>query len=162
MNAWVLRAVGLGALVVVLRAVLGFAMVYWPTHGAWMRVLCLILLLAAVVYWGILDGRRDRAVHVDPEHGSDLTILWLKAAVGAGLGSGLVAWLLDFLPRFDLGDNGLLFELTASASAIILVVFLPALLGVAIGRWVAGRKLDNGAQVNEVDPPTQQLPAVTA
>ncbi|MGK8512512.1 B-4DMT family transporter [Nocardia asiatica] len=140
MNAWVLRAFVLGALVVLLRAVLGFAMVYWPTHGAWMRALALIVLLAAVLSWGFLDGRKDRTAQPDPERGTDLTLLWLKAAVVAGLGSGLGAWLLDWLPRFDLGDNGLLFELTAAASFIVLLVFVPALIGVGIGRARSERR----------------------
>ncbi|MFD0361102.1 B-4DMT family transporter [Nocardia sp. GCM10030253] len=148
MNAWVLRATVLGALVVVLRTVLGFAMVYWPTHGGWMRMLALVVLLGVIVCWGVLDGRKDRAAHPDPERGSDLTILWLKAGVAGGLGSSLVAWILDWLPRFDLGDNGLLFELTASASFIVLLIFVPALLGVAIGRMLAGR------HDNQSAPPT--------
>ncbi|MBH0774921.1 B-4DMT family transporter [Nocardia bovistercoris] len=140
MISWVLRAVALGALVVGLRTALGFGMVHWPTHGAWMRLLCLVVLLAAVLAWGVLDGRRDRIAHGDPERGADLTILWLKAAVAGGLGSGAVAWILDFLPKIDLGDNGLLFELTAGASFIILLIFIPALIGVGIGRRLAGRK----------------------
>lgn len=140
MNAWWLRAVVLGALVVALRAVLGFAMVYWPTHGALMRILCLIVLVAAIVSWGVLDGRNDRAASGDAERGADLTMMWLKAAVAAGIGSGLVTWILDFVPRFDLGDNGLLFEVTAGASFIILLIFVPALIGVGIGRMLVERR----------------------
>ncbi|WP_040867606.1 B-4DMT family transporter [Nocardia exalbida] len=139
MNAWVLRAIVLGALVVVLRAALGFAMVYWPTHGSWMRALALIVLVAAALYWGFLDGRKDRAAQPDPDRGTDLTLLWLKAAVVAGVGSGLAAWLLDWLPKFDLGDNGLLFELTAAAAFIVLLIFIFALIGVGIGRALADR-----------------------
>ncbi|WP_244467570.1 B-4DMT family transporter [Nocardia vulneris] len=145
MNAWVLRAIVLGALVVFLRAVLGFAMVYWPTHGVWMRALSLIVLLAAIVYWGFLDGRKDRTANPNPEYGTDLTLLWLKAAVAAGLGSGLSAWILDWLPKFDLGDNGLLFELTAGAAFIVLLVFIPALIGVGIGRGLADRRSAKGS-----------------
>ncbi|WP_433684318.1 B-4DMT family transporter [Nocardia sp. CA-119907] len=157
MNGWVLRAIVLGALVVSLRAVLGFAMVYWPTQGSWMRPLCLVVLLLAVVFWGVLDGRKDREVHPDPEHGSDLTILWLKTAVAAGVGSGLVSWLLDWLPKFDLGDNGLLFELTAGASFIVLLVFIPGLIGVGIGRIIADRRLNKS-----VNPPAPQVPGSAA
>ncbi|WP_433760814.1 B-4DMT family transporter [Nocardia sp. CA-135398] len=157
MNGWVLRAIVLGALVVFLRAALGFAMVYWPTQGSWLRPLCLVVLLAAVVFWGVLDGRKDREVHPDPEHGSDLTIRWLKAAVAAGLGSGAVSWLLDWLPRFDLGDNGLLFELTAGASFIVLLVFIPGLIGIGIGRIIADRQINKSA-----DRPTPQAPGAAA
>ncbi|WP_330256562.1 B-4DMT family transporter [Nocardia sp. NBC_00565] len=157
MNGWVLRATALGALVVVLRAALGFAMVYWPTQGSWMRPLCLVVLVAAIVFWGVLDGRKDRQVHPDPEHGSDLTIRWLKTAIGAGLGSGAISWLLDFLPKFDLGDNGLLFELTASASFIVLLVFIPGLIGVGIGRIIADRRITKSA-----NPPVAQQPEAAA
>lgn len=139
MNAWVLRAVVLGALVVFLRAVLGFAMVNWPTHGVWMRMFCLVLIVAAVLYWGVLDGRKDRAAQPDPERGTDLTLLWLKAAAAGGLGSGLAAWIIDWLPKFDLGDNGILFELTAGAAFIVLLIFIPALIGVGLGRILADR-----------------------
>ncbi|QIS04853.1 hypothetical protein F5X71_23215 [Nocardia brasiliensis] len=142
MNAWVLRAIVLGALVVFLRAVLGFAMVYWPTHGVWMRALCLIILVAAIVYWGFSDGRTDRAANPNPDYGTDLTLQWLKAAAAAGLGSGLAAWILDWLPKFDLGDNGLLFELTAGAAFIVLLVFIPALIGVGVGRALADRRAE--------------------
>lgn len=140
MNAWVLRAVALGALVVGLRTVLGLAMVNWPTNGSWMRIFCLIVLLAAVIGWGVLDGRADRKANPEPEDGADLTMRWLKAGLVAGLGSGLAAWILDFLPKFDLGDNGLLFEISSGASFIILMVFVPGVLGVALGRYLVGRE----------------------
>ncbi len=141
MNAWVLRATVLGALTVFLRVVLGFGMVYSPTHGAWMRTLCLIVLVAAGIAWGLIDGRTDRRANPDPERGgADLTMRWLKAGVVGGLGSGVVAWLLDFVPKFDLGGNGLIFELTAGAAFIILLIFIPAMAGVAAGRFLVGRE----------------------
>jgi hypothetical protein len=151
MNAWVVRAAILGVLAVALRTVLGFAMIYWPTHGAWMRVLCLAVLVAAIAAWGLADGRGDRQAHPDPEQGgADLTMRWLKAGVAGGLGSGMVAWLLGFVPRLDLGDNGLIFELTAGAAFIILLIFVPAMVGVAAGRFLA----DRGSRNNTATPPT--------
>ncbi|WP_280272888.1 B-4DMT family transporter [Nocardia wallacei] len=141
MNAWVLRAVALGVLTVVLRTVLGFGMIYWPTHGSWMRILCLIVLIAIVVAWGLLDGRGDRRANPDPDRGgADLTMRWLKAGIAGGLGGGVVAWVLDYLPKFDLGDNGLGFEITAGASFIILLIFVPGMVGVALGRFLVGRE----------------------
>ncbi|WP_154789463.1 B-4DMT family transporter [Nocardia aurantiaca] len=139
MNAWVLRAMGLGALTVGLEILLGFGMRYWPTSGAWMRILSLIVLVAAVIAWGWLDGRSDRRANPDPEHGADLTMRWLKAALAGGIGAGLVAWILDFIPGFDLGDQGLVFNITSGAAFIVLLIFIPGMLGVALGRWLAGR-----------------------
>ncbi|WP_280379352.1 B-4DMT family transporter [Nocardia wallacei] len=157
MNAWVLRAAALGVLTVVLRTVLGFGMIYWPTHGSWMRILCLIVLIAAVVDWGLLDGRSDRRANPDPDRGgADLTMRWLKAGIAGGLGSGVVAWVLDYLPKFDLGDNGLAFELTAGASFIILLIFVPGMVGVALGRFLVGRE----AKKAEPAPPPNAASAL--
>ncbi|MBB5915788.1 hypothetical protein BJY24_004700 [Nocardia transvalensis] len=157
MNAWVLRATALGVLTVVLRTVLGWGMVYYPTHGAWMRILCLIVLIAAVVAWGLLDGRADRRKNPDPERGGeDLTMRWLKAGIVGGLGSGVIAWVLDYLPKFELGDNGLGFEITAGASFIILLIFVPAMVGVALGRFLVGRE----AKKAEPAPPPNAASAL--
>lgn len=156
MNAWLLRAVVLGALTDVLRTVLGFGMVYWPTQGAWMRLLCLVVLIAAGVAWGLADGRSDRRANPDPERGGvDLTMRWLKAAIVGGLGSAVVAWILDYIPKFDLGDNGLGFEITAGAAFILLMIFIPAIVGVAVGRFLVTREQNKSAA-------TQQLAATPA
>ncbi|MFE3733053.1 hypothetical protein ACFXN1_51775, partial [Nocardia sp. NPDC059154] len=52
---------------------------------------------------------------------------------------GLAAWILDFIPGFDLGHQGLVFNITSAASFIVLLIFIPGVLGVALGRWLAGR-----------------------
>ncbi|MEV5647522.1 B-4DMT family transporter [Nocardia sp. NPDC052254] len=157
MNSWVLRAIVLGALTVVLRTLLGFGMIYWPTNGSWMRIVCLVVLIVTGVAWGLLDGRGDRRANPDPERGgADLTMRWLKAGVVGGLGSGLVSWILDYLPKFDLGDNGLLFELTAGAAFIVLMIFIPAMVGVGIGRFLVGREQRKG---ENSAPPAAASPA---
>lgn len=140
MTAWLLRALALGGLAVVLRVLLGFAMGFVPTFGVWLRLLCLVVLIGAAVAWGLVDGRADRRANSHPERGADLTILWLQAAVVGGIGCGLVSWLLDFIPRVDLGDAGLLFEATAASAFIVLLIFVPALIGVAVGRRLARRE----------------------
>lgn len=148
MTAWLLRALALGGLAVVLRVLLGFAMGYIPTYGVWLRLLCLVVLTGAAVVWGLRDGRADRHEHPNPEHGTDLTIRWLQTAVVAGVACGLVSWLLDFLPKIDLGDGGLLFEATAASAFIVLLVFIPGLIGVAVGRRLGSR--DNERSVEPV------------
>ena len=150
MTAWLLRALALGGLAVVLRVLLGFAMGYIPTHGVWLRLLCLVVLIGAAVAWGLRDGRADRHQHPNPEHGTDLTIRWLQTAVVAGVGCALVSWLLDFLPKFDLGDGGLLFEATAASAFIVLLLFVPGLIGVAVGRRLGTR--DNERVAGGVPP----------
>lgn len=153
MNAWVLRAVALGALTVGLRALLGVAMVYWPTNGSWMRPLGLLVLVAAVVAWGVLDGRADA------DGQQDLTMRWLKAGLAGGIGAGVAAWILDFVPGFDLGDNGLLFEISSGASFIILMIFIPGVLGVALGRYLV-RRQDNGGTATAAPNLTKESASV--
>uniref|UniRef100_UPI0024539C8E B-4DMT family transporter n=1 Tax=Nocardia wallacei TaxID=480035 RepID=UPI0024539C8E len=126
--------------------------IYWPPQGGGRRILCGSVLTAAVGAGGLLDGRGDRRANPDPERGgADLTMLWLKAGIAGGLGAGVVAWVLDFLPRFDLGDNGLGFELTAGASFIILLIFVPGMVGVALGRFLVGRETK---KAEPAPPPT--------
>lgn len=127
MTSWVLRATILGASVVALRVLLGFAMASWPTYGTIWRAGCLIVIVAVVVAWGARDARRSAA-------SADLTVRWLVTGVVAGIGSGAVCWVLDQVPGIELGDGGALYELTSGASFITLLVFLPAMVGIAIGR----------------------------
>ncbi|MFI5717017.1 B-4DMT family transporter [Nocardia sp. NPDC051750] len=152
MTAWLLRALALGGLAVVLRVLLGFAMGFVPTYGLWLRLLCLVVLIGAAVAWGLRDGRSDRRAHPNPEHGTDLTMLWLQAAVVGGIGCGLVSWVLDFVPRIDLGDAGLLFESTAASAFIVLLIFVPGLVGVAVGRMLVRREHDRPAAADTLTP----------
>lgn len=139
MNAWVLRAVTLGGCVVAARVVLGFVMLQWPTHSTAPSVLLFLLVLATAGWWGYSDGRKDRAAYPDPEDGNDLTLLWLGAAAVAGVGSGALSWLIGLLPSVEVGGTSLIFELTSGAAFIILVIFLPALLGITVGRFRVDR-----------------------
>ena len=143
MSAWVLRAVGLGALVVALRVLLGFAMAVLPTYGMVWRAACLIVIVAVAVLWGVRDARSGA---------DDLTVRWLAVGLVAGLGSSAVCWVLDQIPRIELGDAGALFELTSAASFIMLLVFLPSMAGVAFGRARARRAEDSAVTAAEPVP----------
>lgn len=151
--AWLFRAVALGGLVVVVRVLLGFATQWWPTYAGIPRIVLFIGVLAAGVAWGLVDGRRDREAHPDPDQGDDLTMMWLKAAAVAGVGSGAVSWLAGQLPKIDVGGQSLVFELTSGAAFIVLVVFLTALAGVALGRYLVTRQADKNAAVLEGHTP---------
>ncbi len=140
MTAWVLRATVLGALVVALRVVLGLVMASWPTGGTFWRAVCLLAIIAVVVTWGVRDGRS----------GTDgLTVRWLAAGFGAGLASSAVCWVLDQVPGIELGDAGLLYEVTSAASFILLLVFLPAMVGVAFGHSRARRSSESPAPATQ-------------
>lgn len=141
MTAWVLRATVLGALVVGLRLLLGFAMAFWPTYGTIWRVACLVVIVGVVVAWGMRDGRSGTT--------ADLTVRWLAAGAVAGLASGAVCLVLDQVPGIELGDSGALFELTSAASFILLLIFLPGLAGVALGRRRARRTPESTAPATQ-------------
>jgi hypothetical protein len=147
MNAWVVRAVALGGVIVVIRLLLEQAMEQWPTHSGPLRPVLLLVVLVAGLTWGYLDGRADRAAHPDPDDGADLTVRWLAAAAAAGPGGGIAAWLIARVPGIgvDMGGNSLLFELTSGAAFVVLIVFLPAVLGVGIARHRLERKAEKAA-----------------
>ncbi len=140
MNAWVLRGVGLAAVHVVVRALLGFAIAQWPVQGSPLRWVSVVIVVLAAGAWGYVDGTNDRRQNSDPDHGEDLTMLWLKAALLGGVTAGAAAWIVDWIPKFDLGDNSLIFELTSGAAWTVLLIFVPALVGGALGRFLVTRK----------------------
>ncbi|MFD4457913.1 B-4DMT family transporter [Nocardia sp. NPDC058480] len=140
MTAWVLRATVLAALVVALRVSLGFAMAFWPTYGTFWRAACLLAIVAVVVAWGVRDGRT----------GADgLTVRWLAAGFGAGLASSAVCWILDQVPGIELGEVGILYEMTSAASFILLLVFLPSMAGVAYGHTRSRRSNESATPATE-------------
>ncbi|MFD3744166.1 B-4DMT family transporter [Nocardia sp. NPDC058633] len=140
MTAWVLRATVLGALVVALRVLLGLAMASWPTYGTLWRAACLLAIIAVVAAWGMRDGRAGA---------DNLIVRWLAAGLATGLASSAVCWVLDQAPGIELGDAGLLYELTSAASFIFLLVFLPSMAGAALGRSRSRRASESTAPATE-------------
>lgn len=147
MTGWVVRGIGMGLINVGVRILLGVAVTQWPLHGSQLRWLGLATVLIAVIVWAGLDGVRDRRANPDPDHGADLTMVWLKAAALGGLGAGLVAWIVQMVVDFSLGQNTLFFELTSGAAFTILLIFIPATIAAFVGRMLVGkeakRKLDS-------------------
>lgn len=149
MNAWVLRGLVLAAAHVVVRTLLGFAIAQWPLHGSIFRWGMFLIVVVAAVVWGFIDGRNDREAHPDPDDGDDLTILWLKAGLLGAVVAGLVSWVVGRLPHFDLGDQSLFFELTSGAAWTTLLIFVPAMIGIAIGWFVVGRRTRKAESARE-------------
>lgn len=140
MTGWVVRGIGMALVNVGVRILLGVAVTQWPLHGSQLRWLGIAAVLVAVVVWAGVDGIRDRRANPDPEYGTDLTMVWLKAAVLGGLVAGLATWLVQLIVDFSLGQNSLFFELTSGAAFTILVIFIPATISVFLGRLLAGRE----------------------
>ncbi|MDH6678952.1 hypothetical protein M2284_003165 [Rhodococcus sp. LBL1] len=139
MNGWVVRGLGLALVHVVVRSFLGAAVTQWPQQGSIMRWFSLLLVILAAFLWGALDGIRDRRAHPDPDDGADLTIMWLKAAFVAGILAGAASWLVGILFDIAITNGGLFFEVTSGAAFTVLLVFVPAMIAVALGRFLVGR-----------------------
>ena len=140
MTGWVVRGIGMCLVNVGVRILLGAAVTQWPLHGSQMRWLGLATVLLVVIVWAALDGIRDRRANPDPDDSADLAMVWLKAAVFAGLTAGAITWFLQLIVDFSLGQNTLVFELTSGAAFTILLVFIPATAAVFFGRMLANRE----------------------
>jgi hypothetical protein len=129
MTNWMLRGLVLGAAMVVVRLFQGTLISVWQTHAALISIALLLLFIAGVVAWGLIDGREDAAANPDPDRRGDLAMTWLLAGLVAGLLSGAVTWLIAVFYK-ALYVGGLINELTTFAAFTALVVFLGAISGV--------------------------------
>ncbi|WP_156296884.1 B-4DMT family transporter [Mycobacterium paragordonae] len=173
MRNWVLRGLLFAAAMVVVRLIQGALINAWQTQAALIRVVLLLLLVIGVVAWGVLDGRADARANPDPDCRGDLAMTWLLAGLVAGVLSGAVAWLIA-MPYKALYTGGLINEITTFAAFTALLVFLPGIIGVAVGRWRVDRnsppqepgeeRADTGVftAVRSDETPTGDIPAQTA
>src|SRR5271156_6035864 len=135
MTHWMLRGLVFGAAMVVVRLFQGSLIDVWQTQAGLISIVLLVLFLAGVVAWGVIDGRADAAANPDPDRRSDLAMTWLLAGLVAGLLSGAVTWLISVFYK-SLYVGGLINELTTFAAFTALVVFLGAISGVTVGRYL--------------------------
>ena len=123
---------------VVVRLFQGSLINVWQTQAGLISIVLLLLFLAGVVIWGVLDGRADAAANPDPDRRSDLAMTWLLAGLVAGVVSGAVTWLIGVFYK-ALYVGGLINELTVFAAFTALLVFLGGISGVALGRFLIDR-----------------------
>jgi hypothetical protein len=138
MSHWMLRGLVFGAAMVVVRLIQGTLIDVWQTHAALISIALLILFLAGVVAWGVLDGRADAAANPDPDRRADLAMTWLLAGLVAGGVSGAVTWLVSLFYK-SLYVGGLINELTTFAAFTALLVFLGGITGASVGRYLIDR-----------------------
>ena len=138
MTNWILRGLVFGGAMVVVRLFQGTLIGVWQTQAGLISIVLLILFLAGVVFWGVIDGRADAAASPDPDRRSDLAMTWLLAGLVAGVLSGAVTWLIGVFYK-SLYVGGLINELTVFAAFTTLLVFLGGISGVTIGRFLIDR-----------------------
>jgi len=155
MTKWLLRGLVFAALMVVVRVVQGALINQWETKTGLISLVLLIIFAVLVFVWGFIDGRADAVANPDPDRRADLAMTWLGAGLVAGALSGAVAWFISlFYP--PLYAEGLVNELTAFAAFTALLVFVPAVAGVAIGRWLTDRRADKVVRVGRADAGYEQ------
>ncbi|WP_082690591.1 B-4DMT family transporter [Mycobacterium sp. M26] len=157
MNSWLLRGLAFAAGMVVVRLVQGTLINQFPTKAGLISIVLVVLFAIAALIWGLLDGRADANANPDPDRRRDLAMTWLLAGLFAGVVSGFVAWLISLFYK-AVYVEGLVSEVTTFAAFTALVVFIPAIAAVAIGRWrvdrsrppQARRRVTDGADDTDV------------
>jgi hypothetical protein len=176
MRNWMLRGLVFAAAMVVLRLFQGALINAFQTQAGLISIVLLLLFAIGVVVWGLLDGRSDAKANPDPDRRGDLAMTWLLAGLVAGVLSGAVTWLIALVYK-QLYTGGLINEVTTFAAFTALLVFLPGIVGVAVGRWRVDRKApeqprregdeeradtDVFSAVRGDETPTGEIPAQTA
>jgi hypothetical protein len=135
------RGFAFAAVMVVVRLFQGAIINAWQTQAGLVSVTLLLLFIIGVVVWGVLDGRADAKANSDPDRRQDLAMTWLLAGLFAGIVSGAVSWLISLFYK-GLYTGGLINEVTTFAAFTALCVFLPGIIGVAVGRWRVDRQFE--------------------
>jgi MFS family permease len=139
MSKWLLRGLVFAALMVIVRLLQGAMINAWETKAGLISAILVAVFAVVVLVWGYLDGRSDARNNPDPERRDDLAMTWLLAGLFAGVVSGAVAWLIGLFYK-SLYVEGLINEVTTFAAFTALLVFLSAIIGVALGHWLVDRK----------------------
>ena len=138
MTTWLPRGLVLAIGMVLIRLVQGSMINASPTNaGTISFALCALFGLAALI-WGLIDGMADARANVDPDRRRDLAMRWLLAGLVAGVVSGLVTWLISRFYHAVYVDS-LGPELIVFPAFTALLIFLPAMFSVAVGRWLVDR-----------------------
>ena len=145
MSSWLVRGLTMTAVHVLARVLLGFAVVQAPLNSTIWRTIAIAVVVLIALVWGGYDGIRDARANPDPDDYEDLTVRWLQAGVLAGVLAGLISWILGTVVLAGIGQPSLFIELIAGASFTALLVFVPAFVGAAIGRFLVRRDQNKGA-----------------
>ncbi len=129
-----LRGLAFAGAMIVVRLIQGALINAFQTQAGLISLVLLVLFIIGVVIWGSLDGRADARANPDPDRRQDLAMTWLLAGLLAGVLSGAVCWIIALFYQ-GLYTGGLINEVTTFAAFTALIVFVPAIIGVTVGRW---------------------------
>jgi MFS family permease len=138
MRSWLLRGLVFAAGMVVVRVVQGTLINQYETKAGLISIVLVALFAIAAFVWGLFDGRADAKANPDPDRRRDMAMTWLLAGLVAGVLSGAVTWVISLFYK-NLYVEGLINEVTTFAAFTALVVFIPAIAAVALGRFLVDR-----------------------
>lgn len=139
MTTWLPRGLLFAIGMVLLRLVQGTLINASPTNaGSISLALCTVFGVAAFI-GGLFDGMADARANPDPDRRRDLAMRWLLAGLVAGVISGLVTWIISLFYKAVYVD-GLGPELIVFPAFTCLLMFIPAMIAVALGRWLVDRR----------------------
>src|SRR3954449_9156518 len=144
MSKWLLRGLVFATMMVIIRLLQGALINLWESQAMWISVALVAVFAVAAFVWGQVDGRADARANPDPDRRGDLAMTWLLAGLFAGIVSGFVAWFISLFYK-SLYVEALINELTTFAAFTALLVFLMAIAGVSLGRWLVDRKASDAA-----------------
>ncbi len=150
MSKWLLRGLVFAALMVIVRLLQGALINAWETKAGLISVILVVAYAIVALVWGYVDGRADARDNPDPDRRQDLAMAWLLAGLFAGVVSGAVAWFIGIFYK-NLYVEGLINELTTFAAFTALLVFIAAIIGVALGNWLVDRKTPEQPRRREGD-----------
>ncbi|HEY9313526.1 B-4DMT family transporter [Williamsia sp.] len=140
MVAWLFRGLVMSVVHIGARVLLGLAIVAWPLESNYWKTIAIAGVVLVALIWGGIDGLLDGRAHPDPDDYEDLTMRWLKAGLLTGLISAVVCWVLGNWVMSGIGENTLAIEIFAGGSFTTLLVFVSALIGAAVGRFLTRRQ----------------------
>jgi MFS family permease len=139
MRSWLLRGLVFALLQTVIRVIQTMMINTWETKAILISVVLQIILAIAALLWGYVDGRADANAEPDPDRRQDLAMTWLIAGLVAGVLSGALCLIISLFYS-AIYVMAPLNELTTFAAYTALLVFLMAMLGVALGRFLIDRR----------------------
>jgi hypothetical protein len=140
MTNWLLRGLVYTAAMVVVRLIQGALINTFPTQAGLISTVLIVLFIAAVILWGLRDGRDDASANPDPDRRADLAMTWLIAGLIAGALSGAITWVIAQVDK-ALYTGGFLSEISTFAAFTALLVFLGGIGGASLGRLLIDRQL---------------------
>ena len=139
MTTWLLRGLGFGFAMIVLRLVQGAMIDTWETKAGTISIALMAIYVVAAFIFGFFDGRADARKQPDPDRRADLSMTWLIAGLVAGVLSGAVCWLISLFYK-NIYTGGLINELTVFAAFTALLTFISALVAISLARYLVDRK----------------------